>query len=108
GRCCWSTERDVLGAEGLRRGLWAGLSRAELAACVSALTFESRTVEAAEPVRLPGGPVREVLAATVSVWRELDEIEKDNRLSFLRQPAPRLARAAPAPGHGQSPSGTPR
>src|SRR5215467_10356228 len=32
------TERDLLAAKCLRRGTWAGLSPAELAACVSALT----------------------------------------------------------------------
>ena len=58
---CLYTELDLLAAECLRRGLWDGLSPAELAACVSVLTFESRTAEAAAPVRLPGGPVREVL-----------------------------------------------
>src|SRR5215467_2122988 len=99
---CLYTELDLLAAECLRRGLWAGLSPAELAAYVSALTFESRTVEAAEPVLLPGGPVRGVLAATLSVWRELDEIEKDNRLSFLREPDPGFARAAHAWAQGKS------
>ena len=83
---CLYTELDLLAAECLRRGLWDGLSPAELAACVSALTFESRTADAATPVRLPGGPVREVLEATVAVWGELDEIETENRLSFLREP----------------------
>src|SRR5260370_23695931 len=63
------TELDLLAAECVRRGLWDGLSPAELAACVSVLTFESRTADAATPVRLPGGPVREVLDATVTVWR---------------------------------------
>ena len=54
---CLYTELDLLAAECLRRGLWDGLTPAELAACVSALTFESRTPEAAVPPRLPGGPV---------------------------------------------------
>ncbi len=99
---CLYTELDLLAAECLRRGLWDGLSPAELAACVSALTFESRTAEAATPVRLPGGPVREVLAATVSVWRELDEIESDNRLSFLREPDAAFAWAAHAWAQGKS------
>ena len=36
------TELDLLVAECLRRGLWDGLDAAELAACVSALSFESR------------------------------------------------------------------
>ncbi|MBO0818116.1 MAG: RNA helicase, partial [Actinobacteria bacterium] len=99
---CLYTELDLLAAECLRRGLWDGLSPAELAACVSALTFESRTTENAAPVRLPGDPVRDVLAATMSVWRELDEIEKDNRLSFLRDPDPGFAWASHAWARGKS------
>jgi len=98
---CLYTELDLLAAECLRRGLWDGLSPAELAACASALTFESRTTEATAPVRLPGGPVRDVLAATESVWRELDEIETDNRLSFLREPDPGFAWAAHAWARGK-------
>jgi ATP-dependent RNA helicase HelY len=98
---CLYTELDLLAAECLRRGLWDGLSPAELAACVSALTFESRTADAATPVRLPGGPVREVLEATVAVWRELDEIETENRLSFLREPDPGFAWAAHAWARGK-------
>jgi ATP-dependent RNA helicase HelY len=98
---CLYTELDLLAAECLRRGLWDDLAPAELAACVSALTFESRTVEAATPVRLPGGPVRDVLAATVAVWRELDEIETENKLSFLREPDPGFAWAAHAWAQGK-------
>ncbi len=36
------SELDLLAAECLRRGLWEGLNPAELAACVSVLSFESR------------------------------------------------------------------
>ena len=98
---CLYTELDLLAAECLRRGLWDGLSPADLAACVSALTFESRTADVATPVRLPGGPVREVLEATMAVWRELDEIETENRLSFLREPDPGFAWAAHAWARGK-------
>jgi ATP-dependent RNA helicase HelY len=99
---CLYTELDLLAAECLRRGLWEGLSPADLAACVSALTFESRTVEAATPERLPGGPVRDVLAATMSLWRELDDLETEHRLSFLREPDPGFAWAAHAWARGKS------
>ena len=98
---CLYAELDLLAAECLRRGLWDGLSPAELAACVSALTFESRSAEAAAAVPQPSGPVRDVLAATMSVWRELDDIEKDNRLSFLREPDPGFAWAARAWAQGK-------
>jgi ATP-dependent RNA helicase HelY len=79
------TELDLLAAECLRRGLWEGLEAAELAACVSALSFESRQDDA-QPPRLPKGRVPDVLAATVRTWGELDQLEKDNELSFLREP----------------------
>ena len=80
------TELDLLVAECLRRGLWDALGPAELAACVSALTFESRRPDDASPPRLPPGQAREVLAAMVRVWGELDGIEKDHQLAFLREP----------------------
>jgi ATP-dependent RNA helicase HelY len=80
------SELDLLVAECLRRGLWDSLGPAELAACVSALTFESRRPDDASPPRLPPGQAREVLAAMVRVWGELDGIEKDHQLAFLREP----------------------
>ncbi|HLQ55910.1 MAG TPA: DEAD/DEAH box helicase [Streptosporangiaceae bacterium] len=80
------TELDLLASECLRRGLWDALTPAELAACVSALTFESRQPEDAAPPRLPGGRVRDMLAAMVRVWSELDGIEREHKLSFLREP----------------------
>ncbi len=80
------TELDLLAAECIRGGLWDGLSPAELAACVSALSFESRQADDAHPPRLPKGRVPETLAAMVRTWGELDQLEKDNGLSFLRQP----------------------
>jgi ATP-dependent RNA helicase HelY len=80
------TELDLLAAECLRRGLWDGLSPAELAACVSALSFESRRSDEASPPRLPGGQVRGVLASMISLWADLDKTEQEHRLSFLREP----------------------
>jgi ATP-dependent RNA helicase HelY len=80
------TELDLLVAECLRQGLWDRLAPAELAACVSALTFESRRPEDARPARLPHGRTREVLAGMVKLWAELDGVEKQHELSFLREP----------------------
>ena len=95
------TELDLLAAECLRRGLWDGLDPAELAACVSVLTFESRQSDEDAAVRLPGGPVRDVVNSMISVWAELDDVEKDNRLSFLRQPELGFAWAAHAWARGK-------
>jgi len=80
------TELDLLAAECMRQHLWDGLSPAELAACVSALSFESRQPDDAHPPRLPKGRVPEALSAMVRTWGELDQLEKDNDLSFLRAP----------------------
>jgi ATP-dependent RNA helicase HelY len=95
------TELDLLASECLRRGLWDALTPAELAACVSALTFESRRPEDASPPRLPGGRVRDVLAAMARVWSELDGIEREHRLSFLREPDPGFAWHAHAWAQGR-------
>ena len=81
-----NTELDLLAAECLRRGTWAGLPPADLAACVSALTFESRRPDDASPVRLPHGQAREVLAGMLTLWGELSAAETGQHLSFLRQP----------------------
>jgi ATP-dependent RNA helicase HelY len=95
------TELDLLAAECLRRDLWGGLDPAELAACVSALTFEARKAEDAAPPRLPGGQVRGILATMVSVWAELAAVEKENGLAFLREPDLGFASAAHAWARGK-------
>jgi ATP-dependent RNA helicase HelY len=88
-------ELDLLAAECLRRGLWDGLNPAELAACVSVLSFESRRqAEDAGPARLPHGPVRDVLTAMGRTWGELDHLEQRHGLSFLREPDPGFVWAA--------------
>jgi ATP-dependent RNA helicase HelY len=80
------TELDLLTAECLRQGVWSGLNPAELAACVSALVYESRSADDGGPPRIPDGRVREALAATARLWGDLDHLEKDHRLAFLREP----------------------
>jgi ATP-dependent RNA helicase HelY len=95
------TELDLLAAECLRRGLWDGLGPADLAACVSALTFEARKAEDAAPPRLPGGPAREVLAAMASAWTELATVEAENKLAFLRELDAGFAWAAHAWARGK-------
>ncbi len=89
------SELDLLAAECLRRGVWEGLNPAELAACVSVMSFESRKAsDDIGPARLPKGPVSEVLTAMSRTWAELDDLEKRNGLSFLRQPDPGFVWAA--------------
>jgi ATP-dependent RNA helicase HelY len=80
------TELDLLAAECLRQGVWDGLAPAELAACVSALTFTSRRSDGAGAPRLPHGQAREALASMVRLWGQLGDAEADHQLSFLREP----------------------
>jgi ATP-dependent RNA helicase HelY len=79
------SELDLVAAECLRRSTWDGLEAPALAAVLSALVYESRLDDAEAP-RVPGGDVRRVLGDMVSIWSELDAVERDHRLSFLREP----------------------
>jgi ATP-dependent RNA helicase HelY len=80
------TELDLLTAECLRAGVWEGLNPAELAACVSALVYESRQPDDAATPRLPGGRTREVLAEMVRIWGAVEERQKDHRVDSPREP----------------------
>ncbi|GAA1479469.1 DEAD/DEAH box helicase [Nocardioides aestuarii] len=80
------SDADLVAAESLRRGLWDGLDAAGLASVLSILVFEARRPDDASAPRLPGGEVREVIGQMVKVWGELDQLERDHRLDFLRQP----------------------
>jgi ATP-dependent RNA helicase HelY len=88
------TELDLLAAESLREGLWDDLDPAELAACVSALTYESRQPDDAAPPGLPAGRVRAVLGEMVRLWGDLEALESDHALDFLREPDLGFALAA--------------
>ncbi|TCN50387.1 ATP-dependent RNA helicase HelY [Rhodococcus sp. SMB37] len=79
------TESDLLVAECLRTGVWAGLSPAELAAVVSTVIFESRGDDVPE-VRGPTGPIRRALADTVRLCDELRVDELRHRLPTTREP----------------------
>ncbi|MGH8867145.1 MAG: DEAD/DEAH box helicase, partial [Actinomycetes bacterium] len=96
------TELDLLAAECLRDGLWDELTPAELAACVSALVYESRQPDDAGPPQVPGGRTRDVLAAMVHLWGQLDTLESDHRLDMLREPDLGFAWAAHGWASGQS------
>jgi ATP-dependent RNA helicase HelY len=80
------TDMDLVAAESLRNGLWDELSPSELAAVLSALVFEARKADDAIAPRIPGGQVKGTLADMVSLWADLDGLEKENRLDFLREP----------------------
>jgi ATP-dependent RNA helicase HelY len=80
------TELDLLTAECLRQGLWEELEPAELAACVSALVFESRQSDDARRPKIPAGRAQDALTKMVRLWGELEGIENDHGLSTIREP----------------------
>jgi len=80
------SELDLVAAESLRTGLWEGLSSSELAAVLSGLAYESRRPDDAVAPRLPGGRVTEALRSMVSLWADLDALEREHHLDFLREP----------------------
>jgi ATP-dependent RNA helicase HelY len=80
------TDMDLVAAESLRNRLWDGLSPSELAAALSALVFEARRADDATAPRIPGGRVKQVLADMVSLWADLDALEREHHLDFLREP----------------------
>jgi ATP-dependent RNA helicase HelY len=88
------TDMDLVAAEALRNGLWDGLTPSELAAALSALVYETRRADDAMAPRLPGDRVKQVLREMVSVWADLDVLERENRLDFLREPGLGFAWAA--------------
>ncbi|MBB1243693.1 DEAD/DEAH box helicase [Streptomyces durbertensis] len=73
-------ELDLLAAECLRDGVWEGLDPAELAACVSALVYESRSSDDALAPKLPGGRAKHALGEMVRIWGKLDDLEEQHRI----------------------------
>ncbi|MCW2826602.1 MAG: hypothetical protein JWQ67_218 [Marmoricola sp.] len=79
-------EMDLLTAESLRAGLWDGLDASSLAAVLSTLVYESRRPDDAAAPRLPGGRVRDVLGEMVSIWSDLEVLEREHHLDQLHEP----------------------
>jgi ATP-dependent RNA helicase HelY len=79
------TEADLLVAECLRRGVWDGLSPAELAAAVSVVVYEARR-DADERASVPRGAVQTAVDATLRIWAELEADEAARGLAVTREP----------------------
>ncbi len=79
-------EMDLLTAESLRAGLWGDLDASGLAAVLSTLVYESRRPDDAAAPRLPGGAVKQVLADMVSIWSDLEALEREHHLDQLHEP----------------------
>jgi ATP-dependent RNA helicase HelY len=84
-------ESDLLAAEALRLGLWDGLPVAGLAAALSTLVFETRRAEDGSVPRIPGGATGQAVEAARRLWVEIDTLEREHRLDFVRPPDPGFA-----------------
>ncbi|MGA4847827.1 DEAD/DEAH box helicase [Streptomyces sp. G5(2025)] len=74
-------ELDLLASECLRAGVWEGLAPGELAACVSALVYESRVGDDALAPKLPSGAAKAALGEMVRIWGRLDALEEEFRIN---------------------------
>jgi len=79
------SDLDLVAAEALREGMWDRLSPPQLAAVLSALVYEARRPDESAP-RLPGGAIATTIEAMQRLWVELERLEKDHKLAFLRPP----------------------
>ncbi|MCW2842043.1 MAG: helicase [Aeromicrobium sp.] len=80
------SDLDLLVSECLRQDVWDGLDAAELAAVISGLTFESRAADELPTARFPTQQVREVAATMTGLCTDLQQLERQYRVKFLRQP----------------------
>jgi ATP-dependent RNA helicase HelY len=82
------SESDLLVAECLRSGTWAGLDAAELAAVLSSVLYESRgdSPGAPEGTDIPTGKLRRALNQTRRLWTELRADEQRHRITQSREP----------------------
>jgi ATP-dependent RNA helicase HelY len=76
-------ELDLVVSESLRHRTWDDLDPPELAAVVSALTFETRADEVPVPL-LPTKRVRGVADEMAKLAGDLQQLERDHRLKTLR------------------------
>jgi len=95
------TESDLLTAECLRRGVFAELDPAELAAVVSAIVYESRRDDHGVAPRVPRGATAVALDELVRIWSELEDAERDHRLDVTPEPDLGLTRAVHAWARGR-------
>ena len=80
------SEMDLVAAEALRTGVWDDLTPGELASALSVLVYESRRPEDAVAPRLPGGAVTTAVEQTTRLWAQLESLERDHKLDYLREP----------------------
>jgi ATP-dependent RNA helicase HelY len=87
------TESDLLTAQSILDGAWAGLSPAELAAVCAAVVYEARGPEEEAAPPLPSRRIREAVDRLISLWSDLHELEVRHGLDVTRRPDPGMVDA---------------
>lgn len=80
------TEKDLLVAEILQRGLWQGLDAAELAAAVSIVVHEPRRGEVSITPSMPTPRVEKAYDRMVDLWSRIEDAEAEHHLPTTDQP----------------------
>lgn len=86
-------ESDLLVAEALERGALYDLDPSELAALVSIFVYEPRT-DQMSTADWPSDRLEERWAQVDDIWKELNRLEGEYRLSPMRRPDPGFGRVA--------------
>jgi ATP-dependent RNA helicase HelY len=79
------SELDLVTAEAIRAGIFAGLTAPQLAAVLSSLVFEARG-DRREPARMPDRASEDAQIRLRRVWREVCLTERDHRLPSHADP----------------------
>ncbi|MEE3850302.1 DEAD/DEAH box helicase [Gordonia sp. LSe1-13] len=81
------SESDLLVTECIRAGVWDDLAPNELAAVVAAMVFEARRESFAGADTMPGNArLRQSLAQTIEIWRDVTATEARHRVDATREP----------------------
>jgi len=86
------SEFDLVTAEAIRAGVFAGLSAPQLAAVLSSLVFEARG-DRREPARMPDRASEDAQLRLRKLWREVCLTERDHRLPSHAEPEIGFAQA---------------
>ncbi len=80
------SEKDLLVAQCLREGVWAGLDGPGMAAVACAVVYEARREETGLGPPVPPGATGAALDRTVQVWSRLQDVEAAHRLDLTGAP----------------------
>ncbi|WP_232548125.1 DEAD/DEAH box helicase [Propioniciclava soli] len=80
------SELDLVAAECIRAGVFDELTAPELAAVISALTYEARGGDQRRPARMPTRSAEIAQTMVRRIWREVSLMERDHRLDNGREP----------------------